>query len=165
MTTCDELLTKRLEETPAKQGSPDYSIPSGYSHATYRIEALERPYGEMEEKRFHAVVEESHVVSSEVVSSEVRGGGMFKRQLSGTHTPLLDIDMPAALVPSSTEGHFHLYIDKEMTWREYKRFLRAMMKAGIIEKGYYKISVKRKATHLRLPWIKKVVAEPVLLGY
>jgi hypothetical protein len=120
----------------------------------------------MREERHPDVVQKSHIVSSEVVKAEATAGSvLLGRSLAGTHTPLLDIDMPAALIPSSTEGHYHLYIDKEMTWREYKRFLKAMMKAGIIEKGYYKVSVKRKATQLRLPWIKKVEApavEPVL---
>jgi hypothetical protein len=165
VTTCDEILAKRLADTPTEVGVPDYSIPSKFRHATYKVEALALPYGEMQEERHHAPVEKSHIVSSEVVSAECIWAGKLERDLSGTHTPLLDIDMPAALIPSSTEGHYHLYIDKEMTWREYKRFLKAMMKAGIIEKGYYKVSVKRKATQLRLPWIKKVEApavEPVL---
>lgn len=166
MTTCDEILAKRLEDTVVERGEPDWSIPSRFPHATYKVEALERPYGEIEEKRHRAPVKQSHIVSSEISGGEQCGNSeCMGCEPTGMHSVLLDIDMPAALIPSSTEDHYHLYIDKKMSWRQYKRFLRAMMKAGIIEKGYYKVSVKRKATQLRLPWIKKVEApavEPVL---
>lgn len=71
------------------------------------------------------------------------------------HYPALDIDFPAELVPSSTEGHFHLYLDCGMKWRTYKRLLKELARAGVIEKGYYGASVARGATMLRLPHVKK----------
>ena len=88
--------------------------------------------------------------SADLISSEV-----FREDKKKMHKPALDIDMPVKVVPSSTLGHFHLYIDKEMTWRQYRNLLRALKNAGIIEKGYYKASVGRKATFLRTPWFKK----------
>ena len=39
---------------------------------------------------------------------------------TGMHRPILDIDLPAALIPSSTPGHYHLYIDKPMEWDRYE---------------------------------------------
>jgi hypothetical protein len=87
------------------------------------------------------------LAESTVISSSLLG--------SDKHMPALDLDVPVRVYPSTTLGHFHLYIDKEMTWWQYKRLMRAMVAAGILEKGYYKASTRRSGTHLRLPWIKK----------
>ena len=71
------------------------------------------------------------------------------------HRPVLDIDFPLHVVPSSTEGHFHLYLDKPMSWFKYKRLISALADAGIIEDGYAAVSLDRKYTSVRLPWVKK----------
>ena len=75
----------------------------------------------------------------------------------GLHIIALDLDMPAALVPSSTEGHFHLYIDHELGWPAYEKLLDALADAGVIERGYAEVSKARKETHLRTPWTRKQV--------
>lgn len=82
------------------------------------------------------------------VSSEIQGK-------PGYHKLAIDLDVPAVLIPSSTPGHSHLYIDKEMSWRQYNRVLRALNEAGILEPGYVKVSRDRKATFLRVPWERK----------
>jgi len=74
---------------------------------------------------------------------------------SGMHRPVLDIDLPAALIPSSTPGHFHLYIDKQLTTSAYVRLLDALAEAGIIEQGYASVSEVRGYTSVRLPWVTK----------
>lgn len=74
---------------------------------------------------------------------------------NGKHRPLLDIDFPAAVIPSSTEGHCHLYIDKELEWKDYKKLLNVLADLGIIEHGYRGASLARGYSALRLPWIKK----------
>ena len=74
---------------------------------------------------------------------------------TGMHRPILDIDLPAALIPSSTPGHYHLYIDKPMEWDRYEDLLYALSAAGIIEGGYAGASCEREYTSVRLPWIKK----------
>jgi len=73
----------------------------------------------------------------------------------GKHRPLLDIDFPAAVIPSSTGGHCHLYIDKELEWKDYKKLLNVLADLGIIEHGYRGASLARGYSALRLPWIKK----------
>lgn len=78
----------------------------------------------------------------------------------GFHKPVLDIDFPAALLPSSTEGHYHLYLDKEVIWDDYVALLKALATCGIIEQGYANASIERGHTAVRLPWVKK----PVLTG-
>lgn len=74
---------------------------------------------------------------------------------SGLHAPVLDLDVPAYLVPSTTPGHSHLYIDVEMPWPVYRRLLRALAAAGIIEEDFYKGSLDRGQTMVRPPWVRK----------
>lgn len=71
------------------------------------------------------------------------------------HKPVLDIDVPAKLVPSSTPGHYHLYLDVEMNWSRYVTLLHALSAVGIIEPGYVGVSTDRGYTAVRLPWVKK----------
>lgn len=75
------------------------------------------------------------------------------------HRPFLDIDFPVAVLPSSTEGHHHLYIDKEMSWSQYSKLLKVLAEVGIIEDNYAKASIARGHTAIRLPWIKKEVSK------
>jgi hypothetical protein len=100
------------------------------------------------------IVQKRRRVSEEkanLVSSLIDDGDEHTRM----HAPVLDIDMPCRLVPSTTEGHFHLYIDKAMTWERYALLLNALMRAGIIEEGFYKMSMKREATFVRKPGVEK----------
>ena len=71
------------------------------------------------------------------------------------HKLLLDIDMPAKLLPSSTPGHHHLYIDHEIEQGAYFRLLDALVEVGLIQPGYAAASKARGYTALRLPWVKK----------
>lgn len=48
-----------------------------------------------------------------------------------------------------------VYIEKPMSWFRYRVMLRAMVFAGVVEPGYYRASVARRGTHLRLPWVEK----------
>lgn len=72
------------------------------------------------------------------------------------HRPVLDIDFGAALVPSGTPGHFHLYLDKLMKWGDYSALMTALMDAGIIEPGYDLASQERGYSSARLPTKPKV---------
>jgi len=71
------------------------------------------------------------------------------------HNVVLDLDLPATLLPSSTPGHFHLFIERPMTWETYLNLIDAMVAAGLVEPGYRDASVTRGHTAVRLPWIKK----------
>lgn len=73
------------------------------------------------------------------------------------HKPILDIDLSVKVVESSTPGHHHLYIDKEMSWDDYELLLRALTVVGILEPGYLQASIDRKHTSVRLPWVRKDV--------
>lgn len=86
--------------------------------------------------------------------------GRMQQVRDGWHTVMIDIDHPVRLVPSTTAGHWHLYIDVAMPWWRYRRLLKALKTAGIIEPGYYSASVMRGHTALRLPWVRKEALKP-----
>lgn len=78
---------------------------------------------------------------------------------NGLHSPLLDIDYAARLVPSSSANHFHLYLDGvEMPWWKYKLLLRVLAFVGIVQPGYVKHSINRKMTMVRKPGVRKITA-------
>lgn len=92
-------------------------------------------------------VEAAHVVTSRVAARP------------GFHKVVLDLDLPAKLVPSSTPGHFHLYIDHELSEGRYFHLLDALADAGLIERGYQGASEARGFTAVRLPWVRKHAQE------
>lgn len=71
------------------------------------------------------------------------------------HKVIIDLDLPAKLIPSSTPGHFHLYVDHEIPFDSYFELLAAMEKCGLIEKGYLGAAKSHGFTGVRLPWVKK----------
>lgn len=71
---------------------------------------------------------------------------------TGTHMPVIDLDIPARLIPSSTHGHHHLYIDKELTKEQYDELLFVMHKIGLIETGVYRAFCQSGLTQVRPPW-------------
>jgi hypothetical protein len=75
------------------------------------------------------------------------------------HMPVLDIDFPAHLEPSTTPGHFHLYLNKAITWEKFRALLTTLRSVGIIEEGYYEMALKRGQTFVRYPGIKKLPGE------
>lgn len=121
--------------------SVEWVIPGELDRILYRDVQWQEEYGAGGWERKAATIETAEVVSSKLID--------------GRHAPVLDIDFQAYLIPSSTHGHYHLYLDKPMTWRKYKRMLRALASAGVIEKGYAKASISRRHTAVRVPWLKK----------
>jgi hypothetical protein len=71
------------------------------------------------------------------------------------HALLLDIDVPAWLIPSSTEGHGHLYAQLRCSSDALWRFLEAAVEVGLVEEGYLGACRSRGMTTLRAPWIVK----------
>jgi hypothetical protein len=71
------------------------------------------------------------------------------------HLPCFDLDLPAHLEPSSTPGHFHLYINKVVSWEKYVNLLHAMCEAGLVSEKYVEMSVKRGQTFVRRPGVYK----------
>lgn len=73
----------------------------------------------------------------------------------GHQRPVLDLDFPAVLAPSTTPGHFHLYLDKPMSRTQYGNLLEALAEAEIIEPGYAAAAMRRGYSSARLPWVPK----------
>lgn len=74
----------------------------------------------------------------------------------GEHLPVIDLDIPHRLVPSSTPGHSHLYIDKPVTWEQYKHLLEALLECGIIGQGWFNQAMLDGKTWVRAPdWTKE----------
>jgi hypothetical protein len=69
--------------------------------------------------------------------------------------PLLDLGFPVTLVPSTTPGHFHAYLGKELSWTAYAELLRQLCIAGVVETGFYAMSLRRGATFVRKPGVRK----------
>ena len=73
----------------------------------------------------------------------------------GKHRPTLDIDLECRLVPSSTPGHYHLYIEHPLEQAAYLELVDALAKAGIVSPFYAKAARIRGATFVRPEWVKK----------
>lgn len=71
------------------------------------------------------------------------------------HALVLDIDVPAWLVPSSTPGHSHLYVDLSVTEDDLWDFLDKAAAIGLVEVGYVSACKSRGMTSVRAPWIVK----------
>jgi hypothetical protein len=84
-----------------------------------------------------------------LISSEIKDG-------NGWHMPVIDIDYEAHLQPSSTSGHYHLYLQIPIDKEKYLRALEAMAEAGMIEPGFAKLARERGASFVRKPGHKKV---------
>ncbi len=68
------------------------------------------------------------------------------------HRPVLDIDFEARLIPSSTPGHYHLYLDGALVEHsKYQYLLTVLASAGIISDGYLGHSLERGYTAVRAP--------------
>lgn len=104
------------------------------------------------EERYTVVMKDfANVISSRVVGTDEPGDGDDPAHVEWKHAPVLDLDFPAVLIPSSTPGHFHLYLDKPMEWSKYETLLHALADAGVIERGYANASIARRATFVRDP--------------
>jgi hypothetical protein len=81
---------------------------------------------------------------------------------TGYHTLAIDVDLPVRVRETDTEGHYHLFIDAPMPWETYSKLLDALVEAGIVEEGFAGASKSREATHLRLPWVHKLLPDDEL---
>jgi hypothetical protein len=59
------------------------------------------------------------------------------------------------LVPTSTPGHSHLYLDARIPFLPYARLLVALARVGVVEPGFARAAIHREHSAGRLPWIKK----------
>jgi hypothetical protein len=124
-------------------------VPSKFQHPFYKMGKTWRSdgYSDWEVD----VAQPSLPDSAEMVSSLI----VKDDKATGNHTIMLDFDYPVTLVESSTAGHHHLYIDHVLPWAKYKRLLKALRDADLIEDGFYRASLRNHATMLRPPWVQR----------
>lgn len=108
----------------------------------YRVETLD---GE-------GVIVDAPVEEADLIGSKVSNAVMGYEAM---HKPVIDVDVPVRLVPSSREGHSHLYIDTELTASQYGELLDVLVKVGLVERGVQAGYETRGATYVRPPWVKK----------
>lgn len=69
-----------------------------------------------------------------------------------THLPLLDDDNGYfRVIPSSTPGHQHVYIDKPITWDQWKRLLVILAELELVDPKWAEASIAQGTATLRLP--------------
>jgi hypothetical protein len=75
---------------------------------------------------------------------------------NGNHMPVIDLDLgPSMLVPSSTPGHYHLYLNVEMSFGQMLNMLQAMTDAGVVQPGFNRFSREREQSFVRYPGVTK----------
>ena len=100
------------------------------------------------------------------IARETAANLVSSRTTSGKHKPILDLDFPLRLEPSTTEGHYHLYLDgPEISWWRYAALLTGLYLAGVIEMGFFVWSLRRKGTWVRKPGVKKTSEESTKSEY
>ena len=124
---------------------PDYTLPSSAPRTLHKALLEQDDYTADTQAR----VVVTDIAEANVISSLIPMIGTKR------HYPVLDIDVPAVLVPSSTPGHSHLYIDQSVDDEDYWVLCEALAKVGILQPGYVSASKERGYTSVRLPWIKK----------
>lgn len=115
----------------------------GNSDSTESKESLETIYG-IKDEPVESTIQDANLISSE------------NQLMKGWHYPILDLDFEASLIPSSTKGHYHLFLGKAMTDKQLDKLLSALVEAGIVQQGVLDNQwKKRKALFARVPWVKK----------
>jgi hypothetical protein len=79
--------------------------------------------------------------------------------------PELEFLRPVEALPSSTPGHFHLYIRKVLSVDAYREFMEALHAAGVIETNFYTLYVRnRRFTMVLRPGITKMIRAKRLIA-
>ncbi len=86
-----------------------------------------------------------------VQTSGLATGVSIEEQTDGTQRVDIALSAAALLLPSRTEGHFHLYTEHELTWKSYLNSLRGLVLLGIVQQGFVSGAETRGMSHLRKP--------------
>jgi hypothetical protein len=93
--------------------------------------------------------------SSDRTRVKTGGNSWSSRTPRGNHLPLIDLDFPHQYLPSSTPGHGHLYLDREISWFRWVVLMIGLYSGGVVEKGYFWWSLRRGQNYLRKPGVLK----------
>lgn len=109
-----------------------------------------------------------HKITGEPYVRELKETNIFDANLvsskttNGDHFVMLDLDFDCALVPSSNEEHWHLYMDKRLNEDDMDKLVNTLTEVGILNKGVKACQwdVDKQLT-LRLPWVRKGNEQPM----
>lgn len=150
----------------AKRGKPQRWVPYKHDSSEERMprglyykEILEDSVGELDslpDPEFVAKVNEPEKLilsalagkAPNLIGSKVEMHNIY-RDDKQWHAPVIDLDMPCRLLPSSTLEHYHLYIDQAVEWENYAKLLKALRDCHFISFGYYQAAMKHKETYVR----------------
>jgi hypothetical protein len=143
--------------------SADRSLPLGSQMLAYVDFNEEPPVGEYTRPSETANLDQANLITSKIAGQPEPTDDPFLELFGGPrHKVVLDIDLPVTVLPSTTPGHHHLFIDHEVAWDDYVNLLEALAACGLVEPGYVNASKQRGYSCVRLPWVKKVdPPEPV----
>jgi len=143
--------------------SADRSLPLDSQMLAYVDFSEEPPTGEYTRPSETADLNQANLITSRVAGQPESPSDSFLELLGGPrHKVVLDIDLPVTVLPSTTPGHHHLFIDHEVAWDDYVNLLEALATCGLVQPGYVYASKQRGYSCVRLPWVKKVEPpEPV----
>lgn len=71
------------------------------------------------------------------------------------HAPVIDLDGPHHYQSSTTPGHGHLYLNKDMAFEDMMEILDVLVKHGIVQPGYRDAAKIRGWAAVRTPWTEK----------
>lgn len=136
-------------QKPPSSSDRDSFLLSFVRHLRFRRGQLERD----SEQGASVYIDEERVIAratdANLITSRYEGEGIE------THALLLDLDVEHIYVPSSTEGHGHLYVNLKLSRGEWERVMRELALVGVIGAGYREHSLRRGYASLRPPWVKK----------
>lgn len=134
---------------------PTRNIDTVYALATRRKIYFQRSLDDYTKER-PRYRDDAHMASSPQETDDPDRANLIASEVRpGVHMPVIDCDYGIQTVASTTPGHYHLYIDKELTWEQYKALLDGFYAAGLIEKAWYQHALRHQRSYVRLPHIKK----------
>lgn len=68
----------------------------------------------------------------------------------GKQYPIIDLDIPHHIRPSSREGHSHLYLDVPVSKPRWVALMWGLYMAGVIDKGFFWWSLRRGQNFARI---------------
>lgn len=80
---------------------------------------------------------------------------LSSKTVTGKQMPIIDLDFPHHIEPSSTPGHHHLFLDVEMSNFRWFVLMCALKYAGIVELGFFVWSIRRWGNFVRIPGLSK----------
>lgn len=91
-----------------------------------------------------ADLQNRHVANSNIITSIAH---------DGFHYPVLNIDCPVTVVPSTIPGHSHVLIDHPVSRNQYFEMLQSLANVGIVNGNWLHEAQQLGASWVRLPWV------------